>query len=78
MVFHTHPRILLTFSLNVQRISFEDCIATKCDSLPPHAHYSDEILHTLEDLISKSIFMAFICRTCNIINLFYCSLPSNK
>ena len=55
MVFHTHPRIPLTFSLNTQRISFEDFIATKCDSLPPHAHYSDENLHTLEDLISKSV-----------------------
>ena len=34
IIFHTHPRIPLTFSLNLHRDSSNNCIATYCDSLP--------------------------------------------
>ena len=40
IVFHTHPRIPLTFSLNLPRESPKSCKASYCDSLPPHTHYS--------------------------------------
>ena len=32
-VFHTHPRILLTFSLNLPSDSIKTCMATYCNSL---------------------------------------------
>ena len=35
IVFHTHPRIPLTFSLNLPRNASKNCIATYCESLPP-------------------------------------------
>ena len=38
-VFHTHPRIPLTFSPNLLRDSSQTCIATYCTALPPHTHY---------------------------------------
>ena len=34
IVFHTHPRIPLTFSLNLPRDSSNTCIASYCDSSP--------------------------------------------
>ena len=40
IVFHTHPRIPLTFSLNISRDMFKNCTATYCESLSPHSHYS--------------------------------------
>ena len=45
LFFHTHPRIPLTFSLNLPRDSSKSCIATYSNSLPPHTHYSDQDLN---------------------------------
>ena len=45
IVFHTHPRIPLTFSLNLARDSSKSGIATYCNSPPPHTHYSDQDLN---------------------------------
>ena len=45
IVFYTHPRIPLTFSLNLSRDSSKNCIASYCDSLPPPTHYSNQDLN---------------------------------
>ena len=56
IVFHTHPRIPLTFSLNIPRDSSNNCIATYCVSLPLHTHYSTQNLHLFShSLLDKPI-----------------------
>ena len=55
IVFHTHPRIPLTFSLNLPRDSSKTCIASNCNSLPPHTHYSNQDLDFFHSLLDKPI-----------------------
>ena len=56
IVFHTHSRIPLTFSLNLPRDASKKCIATYCESLPPHSHYSTQDLNPLfHSLLDKPI-----------------------
>ena len=56
IVFHTHPRIPLTFSLNISRDTFKNCTATYCESLSPHSHYSLQDLNPFfHSLIDKPI-----------------------
>ena len=38
-VFHTRPRILLTFDLNLNRDTFKTCISNFCSHLPKHSQY---------------------------------------
>ena len=45
IVFHTLPRIHLTFSLILPRDARKNCFATYCESLPPHSHYSTQDLN---------------------------------
>ena len=55
-VSHTHPRIPLTFSLNLPRDSLSKCIASYCDWLPPHTHYSNQDLNLFfRSLLDKSL-----------------------
>ena len=39
IVFHTRPRILLTFDLNLTRDTSKICISRCCSQLPQHSHY---------------------------------------
>ena len=39
IVFHTRPRIPLTFDLNLNRNSSKTCIPQYCSQLPEHSHY---------------------------------------
>ena len=39
IVFHTRPRIPLTFDLNLNRDSSKRCISQYCSQLPEHSHY---------------------------------------
>ena len=39
IVFHTRPRIPLTFDLNLNRDTFKTCISRYCSQLPEHSHY---------------------------------------
>ena len=56
IVFHTHPRIPLTFSLNISRDTLKNCTATYCESLSPHSHYSLQDLNPFfHSLIDKPI-----------------------
>ena len=57
IIFHTHPRIPLTFSLNLPRDSSNNCIATYCDSLPLHTYYSTQDLNSfIHSLLDRPIF----------------------
>ena len=56
IVFHTHPRIPLTFSLNLPRDTRKNCIATYCESLATHSHYSTQDLNPFfHSLLDKPI-----------------------
>ena len=56
LVFHTHPRTPLTFSLNLTRDSSKSCSETYCNSLPPHTHYSGQDLNPLfQSILTKPI-----------------------
>ena len=39
IVFHTRPRILLTFDLNLDRNTSKLCISKNCSQLPEHSDY---------------------------------------
>ena len=39
IVFHTRPRIPLTFDLNLNRDTSKTCISRYCSQLPEHSHY---------------------------------------
>ena len=39
IVFHTRPRIPLTFDLNLTRDTSKTCISRYCSQLPEHSHY---------------------------------------
>ena len=56
IVFHTHPRIPLSFDLNLTRNSQQNCNSSYCFTLPSHSHYqfTDRNLFS-STLISKSI-----------------------
>ena len=56
IVFRSHPRIPLTFSLNLPGDSSKSCIASCCDSRPPHTHYSTQDLNPFfHSLLDKPI-----------------------
>ena len=55
IVFHIHPGIPLTFSLNLPRDSSKNCVATYGDSLLLHTHYSTQDLNPFfHSLLDKS------------------------
>ena len=45
IVFHTRPRIPLTFDLTLNRNSSKTCISQYCSQLPEHSHYDKTDLH---------------------------------
>ena len=56
IVFHTRPRIPLTFDLNLNRNSSKTCISQFCSRLPEHSHYDKTDLNPLfYKTISKPI-----------------------
>ena len=46
-MFHTRPRIPLTFDLNLNRNSSKTCISQYCSQLPEHSHYDRTDLNPL-------------------------------
>ena len=56
IVFHTHPRIPLTFELNLTRDSFKTCTSKYCSELPSHSHYHERDLNPFfTSILSKPI-----------------------
>ena len=45
IVFHTRPRIPLTFDLNLNRDASKTCISRYCSQLPEHSHYDKSDLN---------------------------------
>ena len=45
IVFHTRPRIPLTFDLNLTRDTSKTCISRYCSQLPEHSHYDKSDLN---------------------------------
>ena len=45
IVFHTRPRIPLTFDLNPNRNTAKTCISRNCSQLPEHSHYDKSDLN---------------------------------
>ena len=45
IVFHTRPRIPLTFDLNLNRDTSKTCLSRYCSQLPAHSHYDKSNLN---------------------------------
>ena len=56
IVFHTHPRLQITFSLTLTCDFSKTCIATYCNSLPHHTQISNQDLNLFfHSLLNKAI-----------------------
>ena len=76
IVFHTRPRIPLTFDLNLNRDTSKTCISRYCSQLPAHSHYDKSDLNpffykTLSKPIPTHTTLVSRCRNCYVTNLFY-------
>ena len=61
IVFHTRPRIPLTFDLNLTRDTSEICISRYCSPLPEHSHYDKTDLNPFfYRTLSKPIPQGFL------------------
>ena len=61
IVFHTRPRIPLTFNLNLNRDSSKTCISQYCSQLPEHSHYDKTDLNPFfYKTLSKPIPQRFL------------------
>ena len=67
IVFHTRPRIPLTFDLNLTRDT------SKTTQLPEHSHYdkTDPNPFFLQNTFKTHSTMVPCCRDCNVTNIFY-------
>ena len=67
IVFHSRPRILLTFDLNLNRDTSKTCISRYCCQLPEHSHYdkSDKSIYStvFENTLRKINSHAYITKT---------------
>ena len=61
IVFHTRPRIPLTFDLNLNRDSSKTCISQYCSQLPEHSHYDKTDLNPfVYKILSKPVPQWFL------------------
>ena len=61
IVFHTRPRISLTFDLNLNRNQSRTCISQYCTQLPAHSHYDKSDLNPIFfETLSKPIPQWFL------------------
>ena len=72
IVFHTLPRIPLTFDLNLNRNTSKTCISTYCSHLPEHSHYDKTDLNPFfYRTLSKPIPQWFLAVETAVTNIFY-------
>ena len=72
IVFHTQPRIPLTFDLNLNRNTSKLCISKNCSQLPEHTHYDKTDLNPFFNrTLSKPITQWFLSVETAVTNLFY-------
>ena len=61
LVFHTRPRISLTFDLNLNRKKTNTCISDYCSQLPEHSHYDKTVLNPFfHKTLSKPLPQKFL------------------
>ena len=72
IVFHTRPRIPLTFDLNFNRNPSKTCISRYCSQLPEHSHYDKSDLNPFfNETLSKPIPQWFLAVETAVTNLFH-------
>ena len=73
IVFHTRPRIPLTFDLNLTRDTYKTCNSRYCSQLPEHSYYDKTNLNPFfYETLSKPIPQWFLAvETANFTNKFY-------
>ena len=72
IVFHTRPRIPLTFDLNLNRDTSKTCISRYCSQLPEHSHYDKSDLNPFfYKTLSKPIPHWFLAVETAVTNLSY-------
>ena len=73
IVFHTRPRIPLTFDLNLTRDTSKTCISRCCSQLPEHSHYDKTDLNPVfvQNFLKTHSTMVSRCRNCNVTNILY-------
>ena len=70
-VFHKHPRIPLTFSINLNCDSSKTCVATNFNSLHPYTHYCDQDRNPFfHSLLNNSISLGLLPAEHAMLKLF--------
>ena len=73
-MFHTRPRIPLTFDLNLNRNSSKTCISQYCSQLPEHSHYDKTDVNPLFfKTLSKPIPQWFLAVETAMLQI-YCTV----
>ena len=71
IVFHTQPRIPLTFDLNLNRNTTKTCISQYCSQLPEHSHYDKTDLNPfLYRTLSKPIPLRFLSVETTMLQIY--------
>ena len=71
IVFHTRPRIPLTFDLNLNRNSSKTCISQYCSQLPEHSHYDKMDLNPFfYKILSKPIPQWFLAVETSMLQIY--------
>ena len=71
IVFHTRPRIPLTFELNLIRNTSKRCISKHCSQLPEHSHYDKTDLYPFfYRTLSKPIPQWFVAVETALLQIF--------
>ena len=71
IVFHTRPRIPLTFDLNLNRDTSKTCISRYCSQLPEHSHYDKSDLNPFfYNTLSKPIPQWFLAVETAVLQIY--------
>ena len=72
IVFHTRPRMPLTFDLNLNRDNSKTCISRYCSQLPEHSHYDKSDLNPFfYSTLSKPIPQWFLAVETAMLQRFF-------
>ena len=71
IVFHTRPRVPLTFDLNLTRDTSKTCISRYCSQLPEHSHYDKSDLNPFFSNTFKPIPQWFRAVETAVTNLLH-------
>ena len=78
IVFHTRPRIPLSFDLNLNRNTSKTCMSQNCSQLPEHSHYDKTYLNPFfYNTLSKSFPQWFLAVETAMLQI-YSTVHGNK